>query len=165
MVSRMGLCVLLFLFLGLAGPPRCLAQSKLGLQDAIDKALESRTSLKPTRSGSPRLEAEATSRVDPQSRVPIFERKSAARTNLHARRGHACLRDAAARHSREEEAAHRGSRKRRKSQPSGIRNGASRNYSTREARLLGSTRSSGDSRLVESFGEAFQEIVDYHSSR
>ena len=46
MVSRMGLCVLLFLFLGLAGPPRCLAQSKLGLQDAIDKALESRTSLK-----------------------------------------------------------------------------------------------------------------------
>jgi len=46
MVSRIGLCVLLFLFLGLAGPTRCTAQSKLGLQDAIDKALESRASLK-----------------------------------------------------------------------------------------------------------------------
>jgi len=46
MVSRIGLCVLLFLFLGLAGPPRCTAQSKLGLQDAINKALESRASLK-----------------------------------------------------------------------------------------------------------------------
>ncbi len=46
MVSRIGLCVLSFLFLGLAGPGRCIAQSKLGLQDAIDKALESRASLK-----------------------------------------------------------------------------------------------------------------------
>ena len=46
MVSRIGLCVLLLLFLGLAGPPRCTAQSKLGLQDAINKALESRASLK-----------------------------------------------------------------------------------------------------------------------
>src|SRR5882724_168632 len=46
MVSRIGLCILLLLFLGLAGPPRCTAQSKLGLQDAINKALESRASLK-----------------------------------------------------------------------------------------------------------------------
>ena len=46
MVSRIGLCVLSFLFLGLAGPTRCSAQSKLGLQDAINQALESRASLK-----------------------------------------------------------------------------------------------------------------------
>ena len=46
MVSRIELCVLLFLFLGLACPTRCTAQSNLGLQDAIDKALDSRASLK-----------------------------------------------------------------------------------------------------------------------
>ena len=46
MVSRIGLCALLFCFPGLAGPTRCMAQSKLGLQDAINKALESRASLK-----------------------------------------------------------------------------------------------------------------------
>jgi len=46
MVSRIGLCVLFFLFLSLACPTRCTAQSNLGLQDAIDKALDSRASLK-----------------------------------------------------------------------------------------------------------------------
>ncbi len=46
MVCRIGLCALLFFFPGLAGPTRCMAQSKLGLQDAINKALESRASLK-----------------------------------------------------------------------------------------------------------------------
>ena len=46
MVSRIGQCVLLFLFLGFAGSIGCIAQSRLDLQDAINKALESRASLK-----------------------------------------------------------------------------------------------------------------------
>jgi len=46
------------------------------------------------------------------------------------------------------------SRKRRKSQPTNTKWRVSRSVSA-SARLLGSTRSSGDSRLVESFGEGF----------
>src|SRR5207249_2380605 len=46
MVSRIGHCALLFLFLSSVCSTRCAAQSKLSLREAIDKALESRASLK-----------------------------------------------------------------------------------------------------------------------
>jgi outer membrane protein, heavy metal efflux system len=46
MVSRVGRYALVFLFLGLLGPIRCVAQSKLSLKEAVNKALESRASLK-----------------------------------------------------------------------------------------------------------------------
>jgi cobalt-zinc-cadmium efflux system outer membrane protein len=46
MVSRIGHCALIFLFLSFAWSGPCAAQSRLGLQDAINIALESRASLK-----------------------------------------------------------------------------------------------------------------------